>query len=179
MSWEAANRTIQPYLVQAVADDAPEGSFMVRRAETVEFPTFWTFHKAVVPPTGQVGVNLVGASWLLPRTVIQEDHGRVADVLLPNPGLTFYMLVAGGQVSKVDPSRAGLNPAWRKAGAHVVIASLWPDSATNAEIQEERNMIRERSKDLRTLAPESGAYFNESHISSALSLVTTTSSFWV
>ena len=76
-------------------------------------------------------------------------------------------LVAGGQVSKIDPSRAGLNPAWREAGAHVVVASLWPDGATTAEIQGRKDMIRERSKDLRALAPESGAYFNEASLITA------------
>ena len=42
LSWEATNRIIQPYInyVQAIADDAPKGSFTVQCAETVEFTTF-------------------------------------------------------------------------------------------------------------------------------------------
>ena len=58
-------------------------------------------------------------------------------------------------------SGAGLNPAWREAGAHVVVASLWPDGAAAADIQERKDIIRERSQVLRALAPDSGAYVNE------------------
>ena len=70
-------------------------------------------------------------------------------------------LVAGGAVSKVDPSSTGLNPAWRQAGAHAVFGITWPDGASAALIQSLRDDLEKRLALVRALAPESGAYFNE------------------
>ena len=75
-------------------------------------------------------------------------------------------LVAGGTVTKVDPSATGLNPAWRKAGAHAVFGTAWVDGTPAATIELLRADLRNRTATVRALAPESGAYFNEVRLTS-------------
>ena len=70
-------------------------------------------------------------------------------------------MVAGGVVADVDPDSVGLNPAWRKAGVHVTLSGTWPDGATAAEIDDVRAAVDASNAQLRALAPDSGAYFNE------------------
>ena len=70
-------------------------------------------------------------------------------------------LVAGGEVSKVDPETTGLHPAWRAAGAFTVFGAMWEDSASAQDIARHRQHVAESMVALRGLAPESGAYFNE------------------
>lgn len=70
-------------------------------------------------------------------------------------------LVAGGAASRVDPDAAGINPAWRKAAVHIVGGATWADGTTSDEINALRAALSERNAQLRALAPESGAYFNE------------------
>lgn len=70
-------------------------------------------------------------------------------------------LVAGGAVSKVNPSSTGLNPAWRKAGAHVVAGITWVDGSSSTFIEGLRDELERRLATVRALAPDSGAYLNE------------------
>lgn len=82
------------------------------------------------------------------------------------PRLLLYMgaicsLIAGGAVSKVPASHTGLNPVWRRAAAHVVLGTGWPDGATANEINQAREGLKANTATLREIAPDSGAYFNE------------------
>ncbi len=73
-------------------------------------------------------------------------------------------LLAGGAVSKVPASHTGLNPAWRRAAAHVVVGTAWPDGATADEINQARAELKANTATLRAIAPDSGAYFNEASL---------------
>ena len=75
----------------------------------------------------------------------------------------FYpcSLVAGGQVSRVDPDSTGLNPAWRNSLALVFLSRTWREGANLTEIEAARQLFIEDMKVLEGMAPESGAYFNE------------------
>ena len=75
----------------------------------------------------------------------------------------FYpcSLVAGGQVSRVDPDSMGLNPAWRDSLALVFLARTWREGANLIDIEATRQLLIEDMKILEGIAPESGAYFNE------------------
>lgn len=56
----------------------------------------------------------------------------------------------------------GLNPAWRDAVTHFIVAEGWLDNASPAVIQSVRDDITyNKTYALRQLAPDSGAYFNE------------------
>lgn len=70
--------------------------------------------------------------------------------------------VAGGAVSRVKPSSAGLNPAWREAITHVLTVGSWPDGASSDEINQVRDNLKTALQVLQSLAgPANAAYFNE------------------
>ena len=55
-----------------------------------------------------------------------------------------------------------LNPAWRNAVLHVAIGDVWEAGALDEEIQAVRDDVTYRQvAALKSVAPESGAYFNE------------------
>lgn len=82
-------------------------------------------------------------------------HPRCAETLI------VYSPVAGGEVSRIDPSATGLNPAWRKANVHVIAATAWAEGANSDTISGLLQELKGDTAKLRALAPESGAYFNE------------------
>ncbi|EIW57346.1 FAD-binding domain-containing protein [Trametes versicolor FP-101664 SS1] len=163
VSWAAANATIQPYFdfVNALAanssgDAAPT---VLSFAFTQQYTSFFDWYNQNVDETGGVGFNLELGSWLLPRSTLEGNpQGVAATVLGTTAG---YYLVAGGAASRVDPDAAGINPAWRKAAVHVVGGATWADGTTSHEINALRAALSDRNAQLRSLAPESGAYFNE------------------
>ena len=73
-------------------------------------------------------------------------------------------LVTGGQVSRVHPGSAGLNPVWRKSLAYTILATGWRDGADSTEIAAAREILVHDMKIVEGLAPESGAYLNEVNV---------------
>ncbi|MBE3045503.1 FAD-binding protein [Candidatus Bathyarchaeota archaeon] len=68
-------------------------------------------------------------------------------------------LVANSDNRDLDTA---LNPAWRDAVSHVVLGGGWPEGASDEEIQAFRDDVTYRQvAALKSLAPDSGAYFNE------------------
>ncbi|KAI0371891.1 FAD-binding domain-containing protein [Pilatotrama ljubarskyi] len=166
LSWEAANATIVPYLdyVRGLAEDSvrlgnSSVGLTVGPALTAPYASFYTLYKAELPRTGQVGRNLELGSWLLPRDVLESNYKRVAETLITVPGLS--LLVAGGAVSRANASSTGLNPSWRKAVVHAVSGISWDDGTPPAQIRQLREILKYKTAEVRALAPESGAYFNE------------------
>ncbi|KAI0329054.1 FAD-binding domain-containing protein [Cubamyces sp. BRFM 1775] len=166
VSWSQANATINPYFeyVQALASNSSgQDTLTVLTALTQPFPSFYDWFTTIIPKVGEVGVNVEIGSRLLPRSTLENEYEHVAQELLELPDMNYY-LVAGGAVSRVDPSKTGLNPAWRQANTHVVIGTSWADGATSAEIEQKRGVLRANTAKLRALAPQSGAYFNEASL---------------
>ncbi|KAI0360734.1 FAD-binding domain-containing protein [Trametes cingulata] len=170
VSWEEANATIVPYLeyVQGLAkedfatagSDGASAKLTVDAAVTVPHPSFYQVYMSELPRTGQVGRNLELGSWLFPRDVLENDYKRVAETLIDVSGLSFE-LVAGGAVNRANASSTGLNPAWRKAVVHAVSGITWKDGTPPAQIRALREIAKVKMAEIRALAPDSGAYFNE------------------
>ncbi|PIL35787.1 hypothetical protein GSI_02517 [Ganoderma sinense ZZ0214-1] len=170
VSLDTANRTIRPYFnfvrsltIQDNANNTLDAKLFIEVLGIKRYPSFWDLYQSLLTgsSSGHVGYNLELGSWLMPRIALEKNYAQIADILITNPGLS-YELVAGGAVSKVDQSSTGLNPAWRKAGAHVVSGITWADGlASSAHIEGLRGELDKRLKTVRALAPDSGAYFNE------------------
>ncbi|KAL7277310.1 hypothetical protein ACG7TL_009166 [Trametes sanguinea] len=166
-SWEAANATMVPYFdyVQAPADNysrssSAETHLTISVAETTLYPSFLSWYMDNIPETGLVGSNLNLGSWLLPRNLVETEYSRVAETLSKAPGLSFEF-IAGGAVSRPSASSTGLNPAWRKALVHTIFGVAWAYGTSAAEIGEMQDTLKATSAEVRALAPDSGAYFNE------------------
>ncbi|KAI0370333.1 FAD-binding domain-containing protein [Pilatotrama ljubarskyi] len=166
VTWAQANATMNPYLdyVQGLAANASaEDPLIISKASTEPFPSFYDWYLASIPTEGQVGGNIEIGSWLLPRTVVEGDHEKVSDTLM-GIGTFNYYLVAGGAVSRVDPSTTGLNPVWRSAAAHALVGTIWPEGTNASTIDQLRQGLKDNTAKLRALAPQSGAYINEASL---------------
>ncbi|KAI0711904.1 FAD-binding domain-containing protein [Cerioporus squamosus] len=161
-----ANTTMNAYLryAQELAANATQSGdpTQVEAALTTPFASWYEWYSALFATGAGVGGNIEVGSWLMPRDVVELDYEHVAQVLLSIPGISCP--VAGGAVSNVSTSATGLNPAWRKAAAHVVEGVVWPEGATLNEINTLRDALESNTAKLRALAPESGAYFNEASL---------------
>ncbi|KAI0360106.1 FAD-binding domain-containing protein [Trametes cingulata] len=166
VTWAQANATINPYLdyMKGLAANASaEEPLVIEAAFTSPFPSFLDWYTTVIPSEGQVGGNIELGSWLLPHTLIENEYEKVADTLMGIAEFNYY-LVAGGAVSRVDPSSTGLNPAWRQASAHAIVGTIWPEGTNATVIVQHLQTLKDNTAKLRALAPQSGAYINEASL---------------
>ncbi|KAF5392829.1 hypothetical protein D9757_000992 [Collybiopsis confluens] len=178
-SWADANATIKPFF--DLVANATSGTAI---ETTIPFDSFYSLYTAVLGAgTGQsdgIGENVELASRLFPRDLVENDSERVAETLLSVNNTVLYQLslknslflsaspnlvIAGGAVSQVDPDSTGLNPAWRKAAAHIVFGGSWPQGSTVSDIRLVQNTVKGYLSVLEDLVgPGGGAYFNEASL---------------
>ncbi|KAH7914858.1 hypothetical protein BJ138DRAFT_1143106 [Hygrophoropsis aurantiaca] len=128
----------------------------------MSYNSWYSLYTQFFSGNGQVGGNTMLGSRLLERDALENHSKELADILFPG-GLTWNF-VAGGEVSKIDPDSAGLNPAWRKAILHVTFGISWDFGANAKEIQQQIEILKAEEKALHDLTPQSGAYFNEASL---------------
>jgi len=127
----------------------------------VPYPSFYPLYESMFgTPTGQNGGNLILGSRLIPREVIETNNEEISAAVFETPGMTWNFVV-GGQVSKVDPNSAGINPAWRDAVVHITWGASWDDGTTADDIGKLATGLKEQEARIRALTPTSGCYFNE------------------
>ncbi|RDB23754.1 hypothetical protein Hypma_009405 [Hypsizygus marmoreus] len=148
------NATISPFF--AAAGNATETQSYI-----VPFDSFYEWYQATFAGGEQVGTNVEMGSRLVPRDIVERNPAKVAQAMLAIEGGVSINFVAGGAVAKVDPDSTGLNPAWRKALAHVLFTEEWAEGQPASYIREVRKRLQGRLKILDRVTPESGAYFNE------------------
>ncbi|KIK55609.1 hypothetical protein GYMLUDRAFT_175341 [Collybiopsis luxurians FD-317 M1] len=163
-SWADANATVKPFF-DFVAN-ATSGSAIL---DTIPFDTFYSVYTSLLSTnasgTDGIGSNNELASRLIPRDLVEKDYDRVSETLLSLNSSLLYHLVAGGAVSKVDPDSTGLNPAWRKAAAHVALGVSWPEGTSVSDIRLLEDIAKGYVGILEGLVgPDGGAYFNEASL---------------
>ncbi|KAH7921694.1 FAD-binding domain-containing protein [Leucogyrophana mollusca] len=154
-----ANETFSPFLSFAQNLTA-QG--LTSQWYTLGYDSWYELYTLYFSGVGQVGGNIMLGSRLIPRETLDNQSGELSDILFPN-GLTWNF-VAGGEVSRISPDSAGVNPAWRKAIVHVTFGIDWPLGATSEEIDGLIEGLKAEEKALHDLTPESGAYFNEASL---------------
>ncbi|KAF9011812.1 hypothetical protein BDQ17DRAFT_1503458 [Cyathus striatus] len=112
----------------------------------------------------QVGHNVELGSRFISKDMAEFNPERVVDVMLAINGGVAINFVAGGVASQVSPDSTGLNPAWRKAVAHVYFAESWNDGASGAVVQAARQRVRKGLKILNGLSTDFGTYLNEASL---------------
>jgi hypothetical protein len=72
-------------------------------------------------------------------------------------------MVGGGAVAQADPDSSAVTPAWRRTISDVIVANIWAENATVAEIQAVKQGVYDQIQPLRELAPVpyGGQYINE------------------
>lgn len=133
------------------------------------YPTFAAYYNAlsgVASPIGQSGAlgsrlldrkALTGNSTALNQTL--RIIGGAPDEFTSNN----IIFCSGGQVARdaADPY-SGLNPAWRTAYVHNVVARGWaPNSDKATKDSVHSDITYNKARALKQLAPNTGAYMNE------------------
>lgn len=111
-------------------------------------------------PVGGGGAVL--GTRLLPAHSLTSQVDQLRETIRNLTTVTAFMQ---GHVVANSANRGlniSLNPAWRDAAVHTIIANGFQDTATPQEIQAVYDeMTHELTPQLKSLAPDSGAYFNE------------------
>ncbi|RPD62916.1 FAD-binding domain-containing protein [Lentinus tigrinus ALCF2SS1-6] len=159
----SANQSTSPFF-SAVNRLASTAGNLTFTTSLTPFDSFQTWYTAMSAQGANVaGSNGALGSWLLPRDVIEKQPEHVAETLLPLTGLVMG-LYAGGAVARVDPNAMGLNPAWRTTLLHTIFATGWVEGTPVDVIDSLVDQVRQNMTNLRALAPDSGAYFNEASL---------------
>ncbi|KAJ7174558.1 FAD-binding domain-containing protein [Mycena filopes] len=119
-----------------------------------------------------VGFNLAMGSRLIPATTYRDTPelvGKVYQELLDSDQAPLGILghlVAGGQVAANAHISSAVNPAWRTAKTHVILANEWPDSTPPAQITAVRHSFRDAQLPIfaQMAGPNAGAYSNEADV---------------
>lgn len=96
-SWADANATINPFFDFArslAANSSSEGgdTLTVVNAKTSAPQLFKDFERTVIrPSSSETGINIEVTSRLLPRTLFETDHVKIADTLLAQGPEISYM----------------------------------------------------------------------------------------
>jgi len=158
MSQAQANRTIDPFYT--FAKSLTSEGLDIELASTTPFESFYSWHTQLYSSDEQVGGITEMASRLIPRDVIESNYEGVADAFI---GLSdaYWVFVGGGAVSRVNQDSTGLNPAWRRALAHVIFWTTWDEGTPTGRIAQLRKQLAQNLKNISDVTPGSGAYFNE------------------
>ncbi|KIX10069.1 uncharacterized protein Z518_01150 [Rhinocladiella mackenziei CBS 650.93] len=113
-----------------------------------------------------VGIDGRLGSWLLDEPALKGNFKMLKRALRtssPQPFPMLGYLVAGPGVRKAQIPGGGnaVNPAWRRAYAHVVLVRVWPALNDTAKGVLVRSLREEAVPALKEIAPASGAYLNE------------------
>jgi hypothetical protein len=123
-------------------------------------------------PFGIYAANLYVGGRLIPRSVVQNDKPRLLDAFrqIAEAGFEVDVLIQNVSHSAVgnDPSSNAVNPAWRNALMHIVVANYWDYSVSTTENQLGVSRITEElMPKLYDITPGSGSYINEADWQSA------------
>ncbi|KAI0073141.1 FAD-binding domain-containing protein [Panus rudis PR-1116 ss-1] len=167
VSWEKANETMIPFFDRAASvaanSSTENGVLTITDASTFPMDSFQAWFAQFIGSGSDQVANIILGSRLLPKDVLEQNADEVAATLVQLPLVQVY-LVAGGAVSRKDPSSAALTPAWRKAAAHTVFGYTWPDGTNSTVIDQYVEDMKSKLDLLHSVAPDSGAYFNEASL---------------
>lgn len=148
--------------------DPLNGTTIVYTSDITSTPDFFTMWNSSI---GEEAVAVGGAalgSRLLPASALTEDSQHLARTLqnlsaaAPNelpPVLQAYMIANSNKDIKNEVSAT---PAWRDAVLHFIVSEGFNDSDTFQEAKPVLDRVTyQRTATLKSLAPGSGAYFNE------------------
>ncbi|KAJ7266450.1 FAD-binding domain-containing protein [Mycena haematopus] len=119
-----------------------------------------------------VGLNQVLGSRFVPTPVYEVANAsslveKVYKELLDDGVKGIYAnLVAGGQVSANANISSAVTPAWRTTKNHIILADVWDDSASLAEIDTIRHRFQTTRRAIleQLSGPNAGSYSNEADI---------------
>ncbi|KAL0058501.1 hypothetical protein AAF712_014818 [Marasmius tenuissimus] len=160
VTMEEINETIEPF-VKHLNSTAGENN-----VEVSVFPasSFYEINGKLNKPLDRpVGINVEMASRMYTKNLYETESAKMAGEFLKISSSLGVGIahVAGGAVSQVDPDSVGLHPHWRDTPALVFIGIQWEDGASAAEIQAQKDVMKQNIDILEGLEPGRGSYVNE------------------
>ncbi|KAJ7098241.1 FAD-binding domain-containing protein [Mycena epipterygia] len=132
--------------------------------------TYEIINDILFQPDDAAGFNLVLGSRLIPAATYRDSPeivGETYQQLLDAGALNILgHLVAGGQVAANANISSAVNPAWRTAKTHVILANEWLDSAPLAQVDAIRNEFQTIQLPIleKISGTNAGAYSNEADV---------------
>lgn len=134
-----------------------------------EFPSYQSYYATLSGAQSSVGSGAALGSRFLDRAALTGSPSALKTMLNVTAGLpgqytiNSVCIVSGGQVfADASDATSGVNPAWRTAYVHNIVARGWApgtDAAAQQAIHDD--ITNTKVGALRTLAPNTGSYMNE------------------
>ncbi|TVY64367.1 FAD-linked oxidoreductase hmp9 [Lachnellula suecica] len=135
----------------------------------LEFPTYQAYYQTLSGNQGTVGTSGAVGSHFLDRSALTKSKSALLEMLNVTAGApgqfisTNVALVSGGQVhADASDKFSGVNPDWRTAYVHNIVAGGWaPGSNASVIATKHHDITYNKIGALRKLAPDLGSYMNE------------------
>lgn len=134
----------------------------------LSFPSYSTYYdrlSGIVTPVGQTAAL---GSRLLNRHALSGNSTGLKSMLktiagTPKQATSINYFIGGGQIFRdADDPYSGVNPAWREAYMHNIVARGWPHGTSQDAIQEIYDDVTyTKVQAMKDLAPNTGSYMNE------------------
>jgi len=166
-----ANKTLNPLFDRISA--IPGVVTYYRAAEM--FPTFYDFYYNVfiagpASPIQELGTYGSIGSRLIEDKLYTKSPEKIVDTAIAasklNPGIPLIVnLVAGGAVKSrgARDHEMALNPGWRHAYHHIIVASSYDQNAGAAVANAARELSLRQTMMFDALSPRTGGYINEAN----------------
>ncbi|KAF9461436.1 isoamyl alcohol oxidase [Collybia nuda] len=164
-------------LAEVVDIFAPTMAKLVQYNETsldisvsyIPFPSYQSYYSTLSGVQQLVGTSGAVGSRLLDRRALTTDPAALAKMLNVTAGkpgeftVNNVCIVGGGQVTAdASDKNSGVNPAWRTAYIHNIVARGWALGTSKAGQDMVHNDITfEKVGAMKELAPNTGSYMNE------------------
>ena len=133
------------------------------------FPTYSQYYEALSNISSPIGQQAALGSRLLDQNALTGDKSALRDALQTLAGSqdeftsNNIVFIGGGAVAAgASEPWSGVNPAWRTAYVHHIVARGWqPDSNDSVKDAVRDDITNVKMQALKNLAPRTGAYMNE------------------
>ncbi len=136
--------------------------------KTFSFPTYWQYWNTLSNISSPIGQSAALGSRLLDGPALTDNLTALRSTLQTLAGTPEQytsiniVFVGGGAIASLKDPYSGVNPAWRSAYVHNIVARGWAPG-TNASIQQaiHEDITNVKVAAMKALAPNTGAYMNE------------------
>lgn len=147
---------------------ASNGSLYIN-TKISHFPAYSQYYEALSNVSSTIGQQAALGSRLLDQNALTGDRSALHDTLQTLAGSqdeftsNNIVFVGGGAVAAgASESWSGVNPAWRTAYVHHIVARGWQPGSNGSVKNAVRDDITNiKMQALKDLAPRTGAYMNE------------------
>lgn len=147
-------------------------SSLVISTEYFSFPSYSSYYNTLSGAQSAVGASAALGSRFLTREALTGNGTALRQMLSTTAGdaseytLNNACIVGGGQVfADADDPNSGVNPAWRTAYIHNIVARGWAPDANMSIIDAIHDDITyKKTRAMKDITPGGGCYMNEVHI---------------